>query len=100
MINLGTPTGGDSYAVGISRDGLVVGNSVTADGQGLQGFAWTSARGLVAIDPPDSGTYTQIESITESGRAFGFKYRLGGEGHATVWKAILSSGHKARVGDR
>jgi len=92
MINLGTSTGGDSFAVGISTNGLVVGNSVTADGYGLQGFAWTPAKGLVNIDSTEPGTYTQIESVTDNGRAFGFKYHSGGDGHATVWKHMLSSG--------
>src|SRR5882672_4130383 len=94
MINLGTPSGGDSYATGISKEGLVAGNSVTADGQGLQGFAWTQVDGLLNLDSPVSGTYTQIESINGSGRIFGFKYHLGGEGHATVWKPMLSRSTK------
>jgi len=94
MINLGTTTSGDSYAAGISQDGVIVGNSVTADGQGLQGFAWTPADGLINIDLSGLGTYTQIESISDGGRVFGFKYRLTGEGRATVWNANAGRGPK------
>jgi probable HAF family extracellular repeat protein len=95
IVNLGTPTGGDSYANGISNDGSIFGNSTTADGQGLQAFAWTSANGFLNIDPFVAGQYTQIESISSSGQIVGFKYHPAGDGHATLWTAVFPKAPKA-----
>ena len=76
----------ESYASGISHEGLVVGNNFTADGQGLQGFAWTSDGGMVGLDWLGR-QYSQVYGVSKNGIIFGFSYNADGSGHATVWRA-------------
>jgi probable HAF family extracellular repeat protein len=86
MVDLGALSS-ESYASGVSDYGLVVGNNYTADGQGLRGFAWTSAHGMVGLDPL-GGKYSQVVGVTDNGFVFGYSYDPGGSGHATVWRAV------------
>lgn len=92
MVDLGTLSGNDSYATGVSTDGLVVGNNVTADGQRLQGFAWTQADGLISLGPL-GGTYSQVGTVTGNGTVLGYSYSAGGAGRATVWRGRPAPRH-------
>lgn len=80
---LGAP-GRESYAAGVSNDGLVVGNNYTEDGFDQIGFAWTRNDGMVDLRPR-SGQFSQIVGVTNNDVAFGFGYDLSG-GHATIWR--------------
>jgi len=81
--------GRQSYASGISNDGLVVGNDYTEDGQNQIGFAWTRADGLVDLLPANR-QFSQIVGVTNGNVPFGFGYDTGG-GHATIWRPVNTS---------
>jgi hypothetical protein len=83
-MDLGSANGRDSYATAINRDGVIVGNNVTADGLGLQGFVWTKDDGMVSLNPV-YGMYTQVSTINRNDDVLGYSYDLGGIGHATMW---------------
>jgi probable HAF family extracellular repeat protein len=83
MVDLGTLGGNDSYATGINNDGVIVGNNITADGMGLQGFAWSQAHGMVVLT--SSRGYSQIGKVAANGTIAGFSYDAGGTGHAAIW---------------
>jgi probable HAF family extracellular repeat protein len=78
---LGTP-GRESYASGVSKAGLVVGNNYSADGLNQTGFAWTRDDGMVDL-PPLIGQFSQIVGVTRNDVAFG--YDVAG-GHAMIWR--------------
>lgn len=89
-VDIGSMTGGRTFAQGLNIHDQIVGYCYTPDNQGLRGYLWSSSSGFQGIDPLPGGVNTELMGINNAGVMVGWSEGAGISpgGHAVLVKAI------------